>query len=93
MKFIGRNLPKIVAVLCLTMLVVFYVMNKKSDRDLANKIQLLILLTTEKAYAEGQIDAMNGDVRLHAIGDSTYVFIKSPWDNGMKPMNDTIIIK
>jgi hypothetical protein len=93
MKFLGKNVYKIIAILCLTMLFVFYTTNKKNDRDLTNRIQLLVVLTTEKAYAEGQADAIKGDVRIHPIGDSTYVYIKSPWDNGMKPMNDTIIIR
>jgi len=38
----------------------------------------------ERAYFEGQKDAINGDIRI-AKTDSCYVWIKSPWDGGKQP--------
>ena len=38
-----------------------------------------------KAYFEGQKDAINGDIRI-AIKDSTYIWIKSCWNDGTKPL-------
>jgi len=38
-----------------------------------------------KAYFEGQRDAINGDIRI-AIKDSTYIWIKSCWDDGAIPL-------
>ena len=39
----------------------------------------------EKAYFEGQKDALNGDVRIKLNKDSCYHWIKSPWDSGRIP--------
>ena len=38
-----------------------------------------------KAYFEGQKDAINGDVRI-AIKDSVYIWTKSCWNDGTKPL-------
>lgn len=38
----------------------------------------------EKAYFEGQRDAINGDVKIK-LEDSIYVWTKSPWNDGRKP--------
>ena len=38
-----------------------------------------------KAYFEGQKDAINGDIRI-AIKDSVYIWTKSCWDDGTKPL-------
>jgi hypothetical protein len=40
----------------------------------------------EEAYFEGQKDAINGDIRIKMNKDSCYVWIKSPWDEGMNPV-------
>lgn len=39
---------------------------------------------TEKAeygYFQGQKDALTGDVRIQKVGDSCWVWTKSPWDD------------
>ena len=38
-----------------------------------------------KAYFEGQKDAINGDIRI-AIKDSVYIWTKSCWNDGTKPL-------
>ena len=38
----------------------------------------------ERAYFEGQKDAINGDVRIKLNSDSVYVWTKSPWNDGMR---------
>lgn len=40
----------------------------------------------EKAYFEGQKDAIEGDVRIKKNKDSIYIWEKSPWNNGSKPL-------
>ncbi len=40
----------------------------------------------ERAYFEGQRDAIDGDVRIRLNNDSCYEWIKSPWDNGRSPI-------
>ena len=39
----------------------------------------------EKAYFEGQKDALNGDIRIKLNKDNCYQWIKSPWDSGRIP--------
>ena len=45
------------------------------------------------AYAQGLEDASNGDIRIKAINDSTYVWTKCPWDDKKEIPKDTIRIK
>ena len=40
----------------------------------------------EEAYFEGQKDAINGDVRISKHSDSCWVWTKSCWDSGRKPL-------
>lgn len=35
----------------------------------------------EYGYFEGQKDAINGDIRIEMIKDSTYIWSKSPWSD------------
>jgi len=44
-----------------------------------------IIYSCEKAYFEGQKDAINKDVRIIKNNDSVYVWKKSCWDNGRTP--------
>ena len=48
------------------------------------ELQELLITKIEKAYFEGQKDAINGDVRI-ILKDSIYYWSKSCWDNGTKP--------
>ena len=56
-------------------------------------IKSLLFEYTEYAYAQGQVDAIRGDIRITQINDSTYTWNKSPWESGEAPIKDTIIIK
>lgn len=38
----------------------------------------------ERAYFEGQIDAIRGDVRVKQNSDGCWEWIKSPWDDSKK---------
>lgn len=38
----------------------------------------------EYAYSEGQIDYSNDDIRIKKI-DSTYIWVRSPWNDGKEP--------
>ncbi len=53
-------------------------------------ITLLLLVmyeetVREKAYFEGQKDALNGDIRIHKTSDSTWAWSESCWNNGDTP--------
>lgn len=36
---------------------------------------------SEYCYFEGQKDCLEGDIRVEHVSDSTYIWIKSPYDN------------
>ena len=40
----------------------------------------------EKAYFEGQRDAMKGDWKIKKTDDSCYVWVKSPWRVESEPI-------
>jgi len=47
----------------------------------------------EKAYFEGQRDAMKGDWKIVQQSDSCYNWVKSPWKNGREPVYQPVICK
>jgi hypothetical protein len=50
------------------------------------KLNLFLREVAEEAYFEGQKDYMNGDIRIKKTYDSTYIWVKSPWDSGKEPI-------
>ena len=48
------------------------------DNDKSNKVKIQQIM--EWAYIEGQKDALEGDIRIKKLNDSTYVKTKSLWD-------------
>lgn len=48
-------------------------------------INLTMRPILERAYFNGQRDAINGQVRIKLNSDSTYVWTESPWDNNILP--------
>lgn len=40
-----------------------------------------LIKLAEYGYFEGQKDAINRDIRIEMIKDSTYIWVKSPWDD------------
>jgi len=50
------------------------------------KTEEQITIALEKAYFEGQRDAINGDIRIKLSKDSVYNWIKSPWNESTKPI-------
>lgn len=40
----------------------------------------------EYAYFEGQRDALESDVRIKKLSDSTYIWTKSPWNDNETPI-------
>ncbi len=56
------------------------------DNEMGFVTKKTIFEQIEKAYFEGQKDALNGDIRIKKTSDSCYVWIKSPWDNKREPI-------
>lgn len=52
-----------------------------NKKNIENELYKLM----EYAYFEGQKDALNGDIRIE-LKDSSYIWMKSPWDNGKNPL-------
>lgn len=50
-----------------------------------NEFRKEIKIHCEKAYFEGQRDALNNDIRIKLSKDSIYIWIKSPWNDDTKP--------
>lgn len=40
----------------------------------------------EFAYFKGQKDAIEGDIRIQKLKDSTYIWTKSPWNTNDEPL-------
>ena len=38
-----------------------------------------------KGYYEGQIDAIEGDIRVKKLDNGNYIWSSTPWDNGDMP--------
>ena len=52
----------------------------KADKKLSQETTNILQEALEQAYFEGQKDALEGDIRIKLVSDSTYVWIKSPWN-------------
>lgn len=53
-----------------------------NTKDAEKTIQMAL----EIGYFEGQVDALNNDVRIQLNSDSCYVWTKSPWNNNDIPI-------
>ena len=82
-----------VIIACITGIIILNKRNNVTNEQLTTSIQRLVITAMERGYAEGQVDTVNGDIRIKKVNDSTYVWIKSPWDSGLKLITDTLIIK
>lgn len=65
--------------------------------DATNTEKLKVTELLENCYFEGQKDALNGNIRIKQTKDGCWVWTKSCWDNGTKPIfnpsnvcNDTL---
>lgn len=67
-------------------------MNPKPVVPPVSDIQAQFEKAREISYAEGQIDAINGDIRVEKIDDKRWRVTKSFWDDGSKMHVDTLLI-
>ena len=65
----------------------FYSSNwvSKKQHEQKNQLDTLVTIALEKAYFDGQKEAITGDVRICLNKDSVYEWVKSPWNNGKHP--------
>lgn len=57
---------------------------KPSQEESASQQQL------EYAYFCGQRDAINNNITIKRISDTTWIWLESPWTDEMEVINDTI---
>ncbi|MFA5366339.1 MAG: hypothetical protein WC333_00250 [Dehalococcoidia bacterium] len=74
-------------------LIVLSISVKKDKNEFENTLGSMLRVVVEQSYADGQIDALAGDVRVKQVNDSAWVFIKSPWSDSSITIKDTIIHK
>jgi len=73
----------IVLSLCVLGLVYSNKQEKKEKQEAAVELYEYLIQKMEYGYFEGQIDAMEGNIRIerHILnGDTIYVWLSSPWD-------------
>lgn len=56
--------------------------NKERDNKLSSSIQQVLKKEAERAYFEGQRDAIEGDIRIKKTKKNCWVWTKSCWDSG-----------
>lgn len=81
----GKIAKAVVILLVCIFLIFGIVFSIKSDSDRRVEIRAHITELVEYAYMEGQIDYAEGDIRITSEG-SDWVWTKSPWDSGEKPV-------
>jgi len=59
---------------------------KSNDKNIS-RIDSILTSSLERAYFEGQKDAIKGDIRIkYNTTDSCYHWVRSPWDNNKAPI-------
>lgn len=62
--------------------VIFIYPRTKNDNDAEEAATFYL----EQAYFQGQLDAINGDIKIKLNSDSCYIWTDTPWKNGQKPI-------
>jgi hypothetical protein len=83
------SMKNILIILTVLIFVIFvsarYTFNEY-DRTIS-RIDSVLTYSLEKAYFEGQKDAIKGDIRIkYNTVDSSYNWVRSPWDNNKAPI-------
>lgn len=76
-----------ITTLALAICVNFY--SCSEDKERVQEFKEALIKNAERGYFQGQVAAINGDIRVRLVeqlGCTTYVWIKSPWDNGSEPI-------
>ena len=82
MKILTKLTPLLILILSIILVTLsLFTITRISD----NNTKITILL--EQAYFDGQLDAINNDIRIKFNPKiNSYQWIKSPWDNNRKPL-------
>ena len=78
-------------VLCAVLLILTNNFAKKQHAANIVGVETAMKMVMEAGYAQGQMDAIKGIIRVKPITDSSCVWVSSPWGT-IKPMNDTVSV-
>ena len=67
------------------------VLDKRDIKEM-NQNNTITLIFMEKMYVQGQVDALNGNIKVKQVGMHKWVFTESPWKDADKSICDTIIV-
>lgn len=82
-------MKKVKAIIIFLVLVFMMSCNCGETKEGKTKREILeskLTVLTEKAYFEGQRDAINGDVRIEKDYEGVYYWSRSCWDSGKVPI-------
>jgi hypothetical protein len=78
--------------ICVGILIYIEIDGTKQQEINLKALNYFLRMTKEQGYAEGQIAAIKGDIKVQKLNDTTYIWTSTPFGN-FKPLNDTIYIK
>lgn len=73
------------SLIVISMIIIGYMLINKSierEKEKSTSIQQVIKKECERAYFEGQRDAIEGDIRIKKTKESCWIWTKSCWDSG-----------
>lgn len=79
-----------IGIVLLFLLAILFFLHEISSAT-KNDRSSIIMKIEERAYYKGQMDAMEGDIKIIQVKDTLndsvkWVWIKSPWDDGRTPL-------
>jgi hypothetical protein len=83
----------VILVIAFIVLIALTIWGKQDRKKSNDTLKSLLMILVEESYADGQIDALTGDVCVRQVNDSIWVYTKSPWDDSSTTIMDTIIHK
>jgi hypothetical protein len=93
MKKISLFWVIIIALVVIWSVLFVYAHDLKIEQDYRKRLEISksIYSIAEEGYYEGQKDALEGDIRILLVQDTTcnttkWIWLKSPWNNGRKPV-------
>jgi type II secretory pathway pseudopilin PulG len=88
-KVIEINLTPIIIILIIITIIVgiLFGFNSYQTQAKAALSEQAAIRVLERVYAEAQIDALAGRIRVIPLSDGSYVWISSPWVDGRTPQS------
>lgn len=83
-----RTTSMVKFIVCIVIVILIWVFFPSCDYSIIDEKETadLIQISLEKAYFEGQRDALNGEIKIKLNSDSVYYWIESPWNSGCSPL-------